>query len=132
MDTHVCTHVFTGIKDMFWNSFSDMCSDDVYVALQNSAVEAQGTKAGLYSRNGTSSGYPAFYQTVGGNAIWFKNGKWRIGSKGDIGTTTQSLLSTGTTLSCPESEAIYWNYYSNSQWIDAGQDVVISPYLGMS
>ena len=64
-------------------------------------------------------------------AMWFKDGKWRIGNVEDIGTITQALQTTSEQ-PCPESRENKWTYLAgnSSEWLDARKDASVSTYTG--
>ena len=53
--------------------FSDPCSNNIFISLKNGAHESQGIRAGLYTINGTSSGFPFFHQKGTVDQVWI----WR-------------------------------------------------------
>ena len=90
--------------------------------LGGGANEHQALMAGKYTKaNDVSSGMP-YWMSEGWNwplsALWFKEGRWRIGKKSDLGTTEAGLQSTNSP-PCPESVGSNWKYYDGEEWMDA-------------
>ena len=99
--------------------------------LDGQAHDEQNKKAGKYTKaNGLSSGMPYWTSSDGTYALWFTNGKWRIGTESNLGTTTQSLYSTNTPL-CPESIGSNWKYLDDGGWLDAQGNAKMYKYEGM-
>ena len=98
--------------------------------LDGQAHDEQNKKAGKYTKaNGLSSGMPYWTSSDGTYALWFTNGKWRIGTESNLGTTTQSLYSTNTPL-CPESIGSNWKYLDD-EFLDAKGNAKMYKYEGM-
>ena len=88
--------------------------------LEGRAHDSQSSSAGKYTKatSGDSSGMPYWTNSDGTRALWFTKGRWRIGDKSDIGTTTQRLYSTNFP-PCPESVGSHWKYWDGEQFLDA-------------
>ena len=103
----------------------------MYLQLEGQAHDEQGSKAGKYTKAyGLSSGLPYWMQSDGTNALWFTSGRWRIGKKSDLGTTTQGLYSTNSPL-CPESVGSNWKYLDDEEFLDAQGNAKMYKYEGM-
>ena len=87
--------------------------------LEGRAYDNQKKSAGKYTKaSGLSSGMPYWMQSGGTNALWFTDGKWHIGYKSNLGTTTSGLYGTNSP-SCPESVGSHWIYWDDGEWLDA-------------
>ena len=100
--------------------------------LEGQAHDRQGSRAGKYTKaNGLSSGMPYWIGSDGTNALWFTSGRWRIGKKSDLGTTTSGVRSTTSPL-CPESVGLNWKYWDGEEWLATAQEnAKIYKYEGM-
>ena len=99
--------------------------------LEGQAHDKQSSRAGKYTKaNGLSSGMPYWMHSDGTNALWFTNGKWRLGAKSWLGTTTQGLHSTNSP-PCPESVGSHWKYLDGEEWLDAQGNAKMYKYEGM-
>ena len=67
-----------------------------------------------------------WYLSSSGNAIWYKDGTWRVGTKGDKGTT-RGVFYTNDDDKCPHQPGFKWKYYVKSinDWVDAGYGMSI-------
>ena len=102
----------------------------MYLQLEGRVHDHQGGFAGKYTRaNGLSSEMPYWTHSDGIKALWFKKGKWRIGYKSHLGTTTRGLESTNSP-PCPESVGSHWKYYDGEEWLDAQGNAKIYTHDG--
>ena len=100
--------------------------------LGGQAYNKQGSRAGKYTKaNGLASGMPYWTQSVGTNALWFVDGRWRISNQSDLGTDKQVLYSTNSPL-CPESVGSHWKYWDGEEWLDAQGNAKMFKYEGMT
>ena len=67
-----------------------------------------------------------WYLSSSGHAIWYKDGTWRVGTKGDKGTT-RGVFYTNDDDKCPHQPGFKWKYYVKSinDWVDAGYGMYI-------
>ena len=108
-----------------------LCANEVFMQLDGQAHDGQYKKAGKYTKaNGLSSGLPYWVEFGGSYALWFKNGKWMVGDKSDLGDTTGYLHSTNS-LVCPESVAMDWKYWDGEEFLDAQGNAKMYKYEGM-
>ena len=104
----------------------------MYIELKGEAHDKWGSSAGKYTRaSGLSSGMPYWTNSDGTNALWLKEGMWRIGYKSNLGTSTQALYSTNSP-PCPESIASNWKYGDDGEWLDAQETAKMHKYEGMT
>ena len=73
---------------------------------------------------------PYWTHSDGTQALWFKEGRWRIGPKSDRGTTMRGLESINSPL-CPESVGSNWKYSDGEQFLDAQGSAKMYKYEGM-
>ena len=75
--------------------------------------------------------------TGGNEALWFKNGRWIMSNRANLGQDTDynGLHSAKTNASCPNSPGLEWKYWDNDKiflddkFIDAGSDIKVIPDL---
>ena len=102
----------------------------MYIELEGEAHDEQSSRAGKYTKaKGTSTGMPYWMQSGGTNALWFKEGSWRIATKSDLGTSTSDIYSTNSP-PCPESVGSHWKYYDGEEWLDAQGNAKMYKYEG--
>jgi len=95
------------------------CSNEVYMQLKGRAKYKQGSNAGKYTKaNDLSSGMPYWTSTDGTKALWFVEGRWRIGPRSHLRTITQGIHSTFSP-PCPESVGSHWKYVDDGEFVDA-------------
>ena len=98
--------------------------------LEGRAYDNQKKSAGKYTKaSGLSSGMPYWMQSGGTNALWFTDGKWHIGYKSNLGTTTSGLYGTNSP-SCPESVGSRWKYWDGGEWVHALGNAKMHAYDG--
>ena len=99
--------------------------------LEGRAYDNQKKSAGKYTKaSGLSSGMPYWMQSGGTNALWFTDGKWHIGYKSNLGTTTSGLYGTNSP-SCPESVGSRWKYLDDGEWLNAQENATMYKYEGI-
>merc|ERR1711962_261830 len=105
------------------------CPEEVLdVILNGEAHSAQSSKAGKYTRTGTSGGYPVWVKEP--NAIWYikEKRRWLIGLQSNLGDSFGGLQTTSTE-ACPTS-GLTWKYFDfDGRWKDAGDDVKVQQYI---
>ena len=107
------------------------CSERVFLQLEDEAHALQRELSAKYTMaNGLSSGKPYWTNDEGTKAVWFKNYRWTVGEKSDLGTTTGGLKSTNSP-PCPESVELNWKYQSGEEWLDAQGNAKMHKYEGM-
>merc|ERR1711953_908660 len=76
---------------------------------------------GTYTtQNGHIAGRDWYLSSNGRYAIWYKDGRWRVGPEGNKGTRSCVFYNTDDD-KCPHQPAFNWKYYVSAinEWIDA-------------
>ena len=84
-------------------------------------MDAQDSRAGIYSYTGDINGRKYWLKSDGTRAIWyvpdFKD--WAIGSNDNLGSKTGGIFSTGNLeTQCPHDKQNNWKYY-DEEWISS-------------
>ena len=110
---------------MIWvkNSFSyaDNCCDTISVEIRGEAMDAQDSRAGIYSYTGDINGRKYWLKSDGTRAIWYvpDSKDWAIGSNDNLGSKTGGIFSTGNLeTQCPHDKQNNWKYY-DEEWISS-------------
>jgi len=67
-----------------------------------------------------------WYLSSSGHAIWYKGGRWRVGTEGSKGTTG-GVFYTKEDDKCPHQTGFDWKYYvpAINEWVDADSGMYI-------
>ena len=107
----------------------DACHNGIELTVPSSNRKAM--RQGVYSFNGTdpATGLPTYYQNGGVSAMWFTDGRWRIGERKNLGTTNAGIMSTKAE-QCPEMIETDWAYSENDGKFVVTDKISIAPHSG--
>ena len=79
------------------------------------------------SSDGKINGRYYWISVDGKQAIWYdpNYNNWKIGSKGNLGSSTAGLKSIYAT-ACPSDDGNKWKFVKDGNWIDAGNDAQVA------
>ena len=112
-----------------------ICPNKIHAKLSGAVQETFDWDSRIYEKGSAlENGKPYWYHNASGAAIWWSEGKWRIGLLKNLGSKIQGQHSTtDSSGDCPTSHGTIWLYWDGKKtkaWLKTGDDTRLTPIVG--